>query len=90
MSDYLICSATTPGKKAYRKPDREGSYFISALVEVFIKHAQNTDIMTMMTMVNNRVAKCVTDKDGNVIHIQQSALDSTLKKQLFFNPGPYK
>ena len=78
-SDYLIVYSTTPGYMSYRDTET-GSYYISALVDIFFEnsHKKDFEIMDMMRAVSARVA----DEDTK----QQPDLRYMLRKRLCFNP----
>lgn len=54
-SDFMIMYSTIPGYYSWRNPS-SGSWFIQALVSVLGKHYQNMDLLSMLTMVNHKVA----------------------------------
>ncbi|XP_066256098.1 caspase-1-like [Euwallacea similis] len=53
-ADFLICYATFPTYYAFRN-DKKGSYWVTVLCEELEKRYANTDIMHILTMVNNRM-----------------------------------
>jgi len=61
MSDMLIGFPSQKGYTAFRKP-HVGSWYMNALVDIFSKHAKDTDLCSMLNMVNGCVAKEVTNK----------------------------
>ncbi|XP_071806101.1 caspase-3-like [Asterias amurensis] len=84
QSDMLLAFATVPGFVSWRNSER-GSWFVQALSEVFLQHAHNEDLLSMMTMVNNKVAKAFESSSGQ--NKQIPAPVTMLRKKLFFNPG---
>lgn len=54
-SDFMIMYSTIPGYYSWRNPST-GSWFIQALVAVLGKHYQNMDLLSMLTLVNRKVA----------------------------------
>ena len=61
-ADFYFGFATPIGSSAYRSR-RYGSWFISEVCQVFIKHAYTHDLGGMMTKVNKNVSDAYT-KDG--------------------------
>nr|CAD20233.1 caspase-related protein [Suberites domuncula] len=61
-ADFFYGFATPLGYAAYRSR-RHGSWYISELCQVFIKHPFTHSLGSMMKKVNNRVSKAYT-KDG--------------------------
>ena len=55
MTDFLIMYATYPGYSSWRNPGH-GSWFIQAMVSVLNKNHTNMDLLSMLTMVNRKVA----------------------------------
>lgn len=89
MSDMLICYPTQNGYYAWRNRDR-GSWYVEALVQVFMKYARCEDVCTMLNRVNLLVSKKVShcpniDMDQMS---QMSEYKSTLRMpHLYFFPG---
>ncbi|XP_071109300.1 caspase-2-like [Haliotis cracherodii] len=89
MSDMVICYPTQYGYYAWRNRER-GSWYIEAIVQIFMRHAKNEDICTMLNRVNHLVSRKVSrcpqiDMDRMT---QMSEYKSTLRKpHLFFFPG---
>jgi hypothetical protein len=84
QSDMLLAYATVPGFVSWRNSER-GSWFIQALSEVFLANAHKEDVLSMMTMVNNKVARAFESSSGR--NKQIPAPVTMLRKKLFFNPG---
>ncbi|KAL5013599.1 hypothetical protein ScPMuIL_007869 [Solemya velum] len=89
QSDMVLCYPTQAGYYAWRNRDR-GSWYIEAVVQVFMKHAKSEDICTMLNRVNNVVSR----KVSSCAHLdmdqmsQMSEYKSTLRMpHLFFFPG---
>ena len=80
-ADFLICFSSAPGHQSYRQP-LLGSWFISALFDVFSEHAEKEHIMDMMLRVNNQVAGYFS-RDGLK---QMPCQVSMLTKRVFFEP----
>jgi uncharacterized protein YejL (UPF0352 family) len=83
LSDMLIGFPTQKGYIAYRKPE-VGSWYMNAVVQVFSKHAHNTDLCAMLNMVNSLISGEVTNTGKK----QMSEFTSKLTKPYFyFFPG---
>ena len=80
-ADFLICFASAPGHQSYRHPSL-GSWFISAVFEVFKEHAGKEHIMDMMLRVNNQVAEYFS-REGLK---QMPCHVCMLRKKVFFEP----
>lgn len=81
ITDMLKCFPTQDGYVSWRDTKR-GSWFIGALVRVFMEYACNEDVCAMLHRVNNHVAK---EGDKNK---QMSEYISTLTQpRLYFFPG---
>lgn len=86
QSDMLLAYATVPGYVSWRNSER-GSWFIQALCEVIVEHSRQEDLLSMITMVNGRVARAFESSSGR--HKQMPAPVTMLTKKLFFFPGLY-
>nr|ACM46824.1 caspase 3/9 [Patiria pectinifera] len=84
QSDMLLAFATVPGFVSWRNSER-GSWFVQALSEVFLEHANKEDLLSMMTRVNNKVARAFESSSGR--NKQIPAPVTMLRKKLYFNPG---
>ena len=83
LCDMLIGFPTQKGYIAYRKPEI-GSWYMNAIVQVFSKHAKNTDLCAMLNMVNALISNEVT----NMGRKQMSEYTSKFTKPYFyFYPG---
>lgn len=80
-ADVLMAYSTVSGYASFRNP-REGSRFVRCLVEVFQEKAGQEDVLSMLTLVNNRLS-CMGEVDSK----QVGQPTSTLTKKLFFWPG---
>lgn len=89
MSDMLICYPTQLGYYAWRNRSR-GSWYIEAIVQVFMRYAKNEDICAMLNRVNLVVSRKISEcnqKEMNSMS-QMSEYKSTLRQPyLFFFPG---
>ncbi|XP_071945631.1 caspase-3-like isoform X2 [Antedon mediterranea] len=84
QSDMLLAYATVPGFVSWRN-SKCGSWFIQALCEVLLQHASTEDLLSMMTMVNQKVAYAYESSNGR--HKQMPAPVTMLRKKVFFFPG---
>ncbi|XP_033097760.1 caspase-3-like [Anneissia japonica] len=84
QSDILLAYATVQGYVSWRNSER-GSWFIQALCEVLLAHASTEDLLSMMTMVNQKVAHAYESTKGR--HKQMPAPVTMLRKKLYFFPG---
>ncbi|CAG2191514.1 unnamed protein product [Mytilus edulis] len=77
-ADMLLSFATTPDSKAYRKVPHEenqwiGSWFIRALLDVFEKKYQKTDVMKMLEEVRRNLKmkmQIIDHKMANVKYLR--------------------
>ncbi|PVD37109.1 hypothetical protein C0Q70_04103 [Pomacea canaliculata] len=89
VSDMLICYPTLEGYYAWRNRER-GSWYIQAVVQIFMRHAKCEDICAMLNRVNELVSRKVSrcpqaDMDRMS---QMSEFKSSLRRPyLFFFPG---
>ncbi len=83
LCDMLIGFPTQKGFIAYRKPEI-GSWYMNAIVQVFSKHAHDTDLCAMLNMVNSIISNEVTNTGKK----QMSEYTCKLTKPYFhFFPG---
>ena len=83
-ADFLICFASAPNHQSYRQPEI-GSWFISAIVDVFKKYAEREHLMDMMLRVNDRVANFLGQM-GQTSLKQIPCQVCMLRRKVFFNP----
>ncbi|XP_078615877.1 caspase-3-like isoform X1 [Branchiostoma floridae x Branchiostoma japonicum] len=83
QSDMLLAYATVPGFVSWRN-SMAGSWFIQALTEVLTQYAPEEDLLSMLTIVNDKVATRFQSAGKNK---QMPAPVTMLRKKLFFNPG---
>ncbi|XP_030843307.1 caspase-3-like [Strongylocentrotus purpuratus] len=88
QSDMLLAYATVPGFVSWRNSER-GSWFIQALTETIIQHARDEDLLSMITMVNGKVARAFESSSAGR-HKQMPAPVTMLTKKLYFFPGHYE
>jgi uncharacterized protein YejL (UPF0352 family) len=85
LCDMLIGFPTQKGFIAYRKPEI-GSWYMNAIVQVFSKHACDTDLCAMLNMVNAMISNEVTNTGKK----QMSEFTSKFTKPYFhFFPGKF-
>ncbi|XP_062603141.1 caspase-2-like [Saccostrea cucullata] len=89
QSDMIICFPTQTGYYAWRNRER-GSWYIEALVQIFMKYAKSEDICTMLHRVNllvsRKVSRCPQLEMDSMS--QMSEYKSTLRMpHLYFYPG---
>ena len=86
-SDFLYCYSTAEGFKAWLN-DKQGSWFIQAICDVFREHAHNKDIVQMMTLVNGQLAERRTNTNdletSNKRQVASSVIQ--LRKDFYFFP----
>ena len=85
-ADYLLAYATIPGYVSWRN-NENGSWFVSALVNVFIEMGDKEHLMDMLTEVNRRVAEEFESRSGKNKQVPEPV--SRLRKKLYFRPGKY-
>ena len=83
-ADYLLAYATIPGYVSWRN-NENGSWFVSALVNVFMEMADTEHLLDMLTEVNRRVAEEFASRSGQNKQVPEPV--SRLRKKLFFRPG---
>ncbi|XP_033113323.1 caspase-3-like [Anneissia japonica] len=85
-ADFYIAYSTCDGFYSMRD-NIAGSYFIQALVEVFIALADKEDLKSLMTKVSGKVSRMVgrvTIAKRSVRMLQQPQEHSTLNKKVYF------
>ncbi|CAF3688431.1 unnamed protein product [Adineta steineri] len=83
MTDMLIAFPSQKGFTAFRKP-HVGSWYMNALVDILARHAKDTDLCSMLNMVNGCVSREVTNKGKKQTAEYKS---SFTKKAFYFFPG---
>ncbi|XP_047479140.1 uncharacterized protein LOC125032144 [Penaeus chinensis] len=81
-TDMYIAFSTVEGFVSFRHPER-GSWLMEAICQVFMKHAHNLELESLMKMVSRRVRQNYSD-DGSkqVCEFVQRAFD----RHFYFNP----
>lgn len=87
-ADFLIAYSTLPGFYSWRNT-QEGSWFMQAVIRVFNDYHNNLDVLSMLTIVNHRVAffKCsnaTTEEFNN--KKQVPCITSMLTRRVFLRP----
>ena len=83
-ADYLLAYATIPGYVSWRN-NENGSWFVSALVNVFMEMADKEHLLDMLTEINRRVAEEFESRSGKNKQVPEPV--SRLRKKLYFRPG---
>ncbi|MFH4978422.1 hypothetical protein AB6A40_005131 [Gnathostoma spinigerum] len=83
-ADVLVSYATAPGYVSWRN-SMKGSWFIQSICEVFAKFSAKDDILTMLTLVNKKVAESYESSSGAYKQIPDHS--SRLRRQFYFFPG---
>jgi hypothetical protein len=81
-ADILLSYSTMDGYVSLRNNER-GSWYVQALVETFCEHAWEEDILSLLTLVNYKVARACNQAGWR----QVPAPQSTLTKKLYLLPG---
>uniref|UniRef100_A0A6B2E8A4 Putative caspase nc n=1 Tax=Phlebotomus kandelakii TaxID=1109342 RepID=A0A6B2E8A4_9DIPT len=87
-SDILICYATVKGFESHRNMDK-GSWYIQALCQVWAENAHDTDVETMMKMVDTKMREQWGQTETRTV--QTASMENLgFNKALFLNPGFYE
>ena len=70
-----------PGYVSYRSKTK-GSWYIQALCEMLSRHHNTTDLLSIVTQVNNKVTE-KEEKNKKFIAIQTPLPQYTLRKQIY-------
>jgi hypothetical protein len=81
-ADILLSYSTMDGYVSVRNTG-SGSWYVQALVETFCEHAWEEDILSLLTLVNYKVARAYSQAGWR----QVPAPQSTLTKKLYLLPG---
>lgn len=83
QSDFLLGFATVPGYVSYRSRST-GSWYIPALVELLNTNYLQEDVLSILTLVNDRLAHATANtKKGD--RGQVPAPVTTLRKKVYFH-----
>ncbi|XP_048872630.1 receptor-interacting serine/threonine-protein kinase 4-like [Brienomyrus brachyistius] len=78
-SDILVSYSTYPGYVSWRDK-KKGSWYVETLDQILEEHAATCDLVTMLTMVNNKVAQ----NSALGVYKQTPASFNSLRKLLYF------
>lgn len=78
--DMLIAYSTIPGFVSYRIP-KTGSLFIESLCKIFMEHACDTDVETMLKLIDKEL------KNRNNIKQTTNFENRGFHKVCYINPG---
>lgn len=78
-ADFLFSYATSPGNVSWRNP-RYGTWYVSSLCQVLVDNAAQQDLLSMLTMVTNKVSEAFTNQG----YKQCPAPVTLLRKQVWF------
>lgn len=86
-ADFLIAYSTLPGFYSWRNT-QDGSWFMQAVISVLNQYHNNLDLLTMLTIVNHRVAyykssNATTEEFNN--KKQVPCITSMLTRRVFFH-----
>uniref|UniRef100_A0A6G1SKB3 Caspase n=1 Tax=Aceria tosichella TaxID=561515 RepID=A0A6G1SKB3_9ACAR len=87
-ADFMIAYSTLPGFYSFRNTEK-GSWFIRALCDVLEKYNLEFDLLTMMTMVSQRVAYDYTSQAATAEFSQKKqvpCLTSMLTRRVYLTP----
>ncbi|XP_048872633.1 caspase-9-like [Brienomyrus brachyistius] len=86
-SDILVSYSTYPGYVSWR--DKEtGTWYVETLDQILAEHAATCDLVTMLTMVNNKVAQNYVKDKQSTTYKQMPFFLSSLRKHLHFQSSP--
>ncbi|CAL8071982.1 unnamed protein product [Calicophoron daubneyi] len=80
MCDAVIAFSTLPGFVSWRS-EKEGSWYISKLVEVFHQLGRSVHVMDLLTQVNNKMV----EESGSNKFQQMAQIVTTLRKLYFLS-----
>ncbi|XP_078697691.1 caspase-2-like [Branchiostoma floridae x Branchiostoma belcheri] len=90
--DMLFSYATQEGNVSFRN-SAYGSWYIQAITSVFMNHAKDRELSSMLKMVNNFVTKKSASCPGSPEHHggkECCEVKDTLRHDFYFFPGNYK
>ena len=81
--DMIIAYSTIPGYASLRDHDK-GTWFIQSLVEVFMTHAHDTELVDLLRMTSERLSQFTNDMgEKQTCNVEMRHL----YKRIYFNPG---
>merc|ERR550539_1986844 len=84
--DMIIAYSTIPGYTSQRDHET-GTWFIQALVEVFMNHARDHELIDLLRMTSERLSGFKSeDGEKQTCNIEMRHL----YKKIYFNPGEFE
>jgi len=81
--DMIIAYSTIPGYASLRDHEK-GTWFIQSLVEVFMSHAHDTELVDLLRMTSERLSQFTNDSgEKQTCNVEMRHL----YKRIYFNPG---
>eukprot|EP00092_Neocalanus_flemingeri_P020369 GFUD01022067.1.p1 GENE.GFUD01022067.1~~GFUD01022067.1.p1 ORF type:complete len:449 (-),score=114.34 GFUD01022067.1:342-1688(-) len=81
--DMIIAYSTIPGYASMRDPDK-GTWFVQSLVEVFMSHAHDTELVDLLRMTSERLSQFTNEiGEKQTCNVEMRHL----YKRIYFNPG---
>ena len=81
--DMIIAYSTIPGYASLRDHDK-GTWFIQSLVEVFMTHAHDTELVDLLRMTSERLSQFTNELgEKQTCNVEMRHL----YKRIYFNPG---
>lgn len=81
--DMIIAYSSLPGYASVRDHEK-GTWFIQSLVEVFMNHAHDTELIDLLRMTSQRLSQFTNDEgEKQTCNIELRHL----YKRIYFNPG---
>jgi len=81
--DMIIAYSTIPGYASLRDHDR-GTWFVQSLVEVFMSHAHDTELVDLLRMTSERLSHFTNEMgEKQTCNVEMRHL----YKRIYFNPG---
>lgn len=90
LSDCLLVFSTSEGSPSCRNP-KTGTIFVENLVGTVTEERETTDVLSMMTIVNDKVnnVQNFAMVDGTKVKVGQCCeVRSSLRKKLYWKTGP--
>lgn len=85
FSDLLVCHPSADGFRAHRDRQR-GSWYLELICKVFMEHAHDTDVQTMLKLVENDLQKRISEIQTK----QTSSVTDKAFRICYLNPGIYE
>jgi len=81
--DMIIAYSTIPGYASLRDHDK-GTWFVQSLVEVFMSHAHDTELVDLLRMTSERLSQFTNEMgEKQTCNVEMRHL----YKRIYFNPG---